>query len=172
MFELENWSAVLGRPAQAKAQIRGSKEYSKISGRVHFYQTPRGVLVAAEVTGLPGGPQVTGRQAVADRCKSPVFAFHIHEGSRCAGNGADPFADVGTHYNPEGCEHPYHAGDLPPLFGNNGYAFMAVLTDRFTVSEIIGKTVIIHGDPDDFHTQPAGNAGMKIACGEIRRRGV
>ena len=46
---------------------------------------------------------------------------------------------------------------------------MAVLTDRFCVEEVIGRTVIIHSDPDDFHTQQSGNAGKKIACGVIRR---
>ena len=74
-----------------------------------------------------------------------------------------------THYNPNQCAHPYHAGDLPPLFGSNGYAFEAFLTDRFTVSEVIGRTVIIHSKPDDFSTQPSGNSGEKIACGEIRK---
>lgn len=46
---------------------------------------------------------------------------------------------------------------------------MKVYTDRFYVDEIIGKTVIVHEDPDDFHTQPSGNAGKKIACGVILR---
>ena len=114
--------------------------------------------------------EVTGLSATSDRWANSIFAFHIHEGGRCTGNGADPFADVGSHYNPEGCQHPYHAGDLPPLFGNNGYAFMSMLIDRFSVSEIIEKTVIIHDQPDDFRTQPAGAAGAKIACGEIRSR--
>jgi len=44
---------------------------------------------------------------------------------------------------------------------------MSVLTDKFTVEEIIGKTIIIHNMPDDFTSQPAGNAGQKIACGII-----
>ena len=83
------------------------------------------------------------------------------------GNEDDPFADAKTHYNPKSCPHPYHAGDLPPLFSANGYAYSAVLTDRFTVDEIIGKTVVIHSSPDDFTTQPSGNAGRKIACGVI-----
>jgi len=48
-----------------------------------------------------------------------------------------------------------------------GNAYLAVKTDRFTVHDIIGKTVVIHSNPDDFHTQPAGNAGKKIACGVI-----
>ena len=56
---------------------------------------------------------------------------------------------------------------MPPLFGNQGHAFSAILTDRFSLSDVIGKTVIIHGNPDDFTTQPAGNAGEKLACGDI-----
>ena len=48
--------------------------------------------------------------------------------------------------------------------------YLSVKTDRFSVNEIIGRTVVIHSDPDDFHTQPAGNAGKKIACGVIQRR--
>ena len=47
------------------------------------------------------------------------------------------------------------------------YAYMCVYTDRFTISEIIGRTVIIHNMLDDFTSQPSGNAGEKIACGEI-----
>ena len=46
---------------------------------------------------------------------------------------------------------------------------MTVLTNRFTVREIIGKTVVIHNMPDDFRSQPAGDSGMKIACGVIER---
>ena len=44
-----------------------------------------------------------------------------------------------------------------------------VLTDRFSVAEVIGRTLVIHSDPDDFRTQPSGNAGTKIACGVIRK---
>lgn len=76
---------------------------------------------------------------------------------------------TGGHVNPENTLHPNCAGDLPPLLGNQGMAYILVLTDRFRVSDILGKTVVIHGDPDDFHTQPAGNSGMKIACGMIRQ---
>ena len=66
--------------------------------------------------------------------------------------------------------HPYHAGDMPPLFGEKGEAFSVFMTKRFRVDDIIGKTVIIHSMPDDFTTQPAGNSGEKIACGIIRRK--
>ena len=50
----------------------------------------------------------------------------------------------------------------------DGYAFSAVLSNSFAAEDIIGKTVVIHSSPDDFITQPSGNAGKKIACGEIR----
>jgi Cu-Zn family superoxide dismutase len=46
---------------------------------------------------------------------------------------------------------------------------MKVLSNRFSIEEIIGRTVIIHDAPDDFRTQPSGNAGMKIACGVIQK---
>ncbi|PKM63481.1 MAG: superoxide dismutase family protein [Firmicutes bacterium HGW-Firmicutes-21] len=146
------------RPA-AKAVVKGAPDYPEISGTVNFYPTNQGVLVVAEVYGLPHsrGP-----------CEGGVFAFHIHEGRSCTGNEEDAFADAAGHYNPQDCEHPHHAGDLPPLFDNDGYAWSAVLTDRFTVDEILGRTVIIHRDVDDFTTQPSGAAGAKIACGVIR----
>ncbi|MCH5188116.1 MAG: superoxide dismutase family protein [Oscillospiraceae bacterium] len=146
----------MNRKLFAAAQIHGSDEYPNINGLVKFQQTPQGVLVTADICGLPKIESCYG-----------VFAFHIHGGSCCTGNETDPFADAGTHYDPCDAPHPYHAGDLPPLFANNGRAYMSVLTSRFTVDEIIGKTVIIHSRPDDFTTQPSGNAGEKIACGVV-----
>ena len=97
-----------------------------------------------------------------------VFGFHIHEGNCCCGNEQDPFAGTKGHYNPNGCPHPYHAGDLPPLFANDGEAWMAVLTNRFTLNDILSRTVVVHDKPDDFTTQPSGNSGRKIACGIIQ----
>lgn len=143
----------------AEAEIRGSKDYPEIEGNTYFYQTEKGVIVGTEISGLPTENNI---------CKSPVFGFHIHEGDECSGNATDPFANVMSHYNPHSCPRPFHSGDLPPLFGNKGYAFSVFLTDRFTVNEIIGKTIIIHSAPDDFTTQPSGNAGTKIACGIIK----
>ena len=96
------------------------------------------------------------------------FGSIVGRSANRIGNAEDPFADALTHYNPNDCEHPNHAGDLPPLFDNSGYSFQTVLTNRFTVKEIIGKTIIIHAMPDDFKTQPSGDSGMKIACGKIR----
>ncbi len=152
--------SILMRRPDAVADIMGSEEYPEIWGTVQFYQTEAGILVVTEVRGLPEAD---------DQCMSPVFGYHIHSGQFCSGNRQDAFADSMAHYNPDNCEHPYHAGDMPPLFGNNGYAFSIFLTGRFRICEIIGRTVIIHLHPDDFHTQPSGDSGMKIACGEIRQ---
>lgn len=155
-----NLNSVFTKRPDARAVIRGSREYPDINGVVRFYGTSKGVVVSAQITGLPDSET---------KCRNPIFGFHIHSGSRCSGNSQDPFAFVYAHYNPEDCPHPFHAGDMPPLFGNKGNAFSAFLTDRFTIGEIIGRTVIIHSSPDDFTSQPGGNAGQKIACGEIIR---
>ncbi len=153
-----NLSSVLTHIPVAVAFVRGDAEHRSIKGTVKFFPTSKGTVVLAEVSGLP---------VSNEKCSKDIFAFHVHSGGSCTGNSDDPFADVGTHYNPTDCPHPYHAGDMPPLFSANGTAFLAFLTDRFTADEIIGKTVIIHDSPDDFTTQPSGNAGKKIACGEI-----
>ena len=154
--------SMLRQQPQAYARIRGSDACPGIAGTVFFYQTVRGAVVAAEVSGLPQPPV---------RCAHGIFAFHIHAGSVCSGTPEEPFSNALSHYDPGSCPHPYPAGDLPPLFGNSGYAFQVFFTDRFSVREILGKTVIIHANPDDFTTQPAGKAGQRIACGEIRAFG-
>ena len=152
--------SMLRRLPHAVAVVRGSEEYRQIHGVIKFYQARSGVLVVADILGLP-----TSEGA----CGSDIFAFHLHEGMSCTGTEEDPCAYAGTHYNPHNCPHPDHAGDMPPLFGAGGRAFLAFLTDRFTVNEILGKTVIIHDGLDDFTTQPSGNSGNKIACGVISR---
>ena len=136
---------------QAVAHIMGGPEATDLSGTVRFSDTRDGVLVTAHINGLP---------------HPGFFAFHIHEGGNCGGEG---FSHTGGHFNPCGTPHPMHAGDLPPLLSRNGKAFLAVLTDRFHVCDIIGRTIVIHSGPDDFHTQPSGNPGMKLACGLIHR---
>lgn len=143
---------------KAQAIIKGGSKNSKISGIVTFTQTKEGVIVKAKVYNLP---------FAKGKCENQVFGFHIHNGISCTGTKEDEFANALAHYNPNKCDHPHHAGDLPPLFGNDGYAYMEILTNRFTVKEIIGKVIIIHSKPDDFSTQPSGNSGEKIACGKI-----
>ena len=144
----------LDKTMHAQADIRGGSSAPGLRGRVEFEAHPNGTLVTVHVWGLPHTP--TG-----------FFALHIHEGASCSGEG---FPDTGSHFNPENTAHPLHAGDLPPLLSADGNAYLAVLTSRFRVDDVIGRTVVIHSMPDDFRTQPAGDAGEKIACGIIRRR--
>ncbi len=141
----------------AMAWVTGNAANPQISGLVKFYQTSTGgVLIEAEVFGLPN---------VETPDSSDFYALHIHEFGSCSGN----FDSAGGHYNPENAPHPDHAGDLPPLLSNQGYAWSSFYDKRFSIDDIIGKSVIIHSGTDDFKSQPAGDSGTRIACGEIRR---
>ena len=140
----------------AIAKIYGSKEYPQINGTVKFKQLDKGVLVTAEIYNLP-----------YEICKKEIYGFHIHQNGNCTGNNEDEFLNAGSHYSKNDCEHPYHSGDMPPLFGNKGYAYLSFFTDRFSIKEIIGRSVIIHLNTDDLITPPAGKSGKKIACGVI-----
>lgn len=137
------------------ADLKGSLAYPKISGHVEFYEWGNGTLIKAEVHHLP------------DKELNNFFGFHIHENGNC-GNPAD-FMDAGSHYRKGKTLHPQHDGDLTMLYSNNGYAFLSMFTQRFQVSEIIGRTVVIHEGMDDFKTDPAGNSGKRIACGSIKK---
>ncbi len=138
----------------ATAQIRGNEDHPRLRGTVRFRQTPNGVLICAEIFHLP-------------QTQTGYFGFHIHEGTACTSEGAAPFESAGGHYDPQKGSHPSHAGDLPPLLSNHGYACLSVLTDRFRLCEVLGRTVVIHAQPDDFTTQSSGNSGARIACGRI-----
>lgn len=148
----------------AKAELLGNTLAPSINGTVSFYQVHNGTLVVAEVYNLPNTVPPTNNTPAVN-----PFGFHIHEGNSCEiGNPSDPFKAAMGHYNPTNMPHPLHAGDMPVLFGNNGYAFLAFFTDRFTPNQVIGRTVIIHQNPDDFRSQPAGDSGKRLACGIIR----
>lgn len=139
---------------KAVAAIQGDRFHPDIYGTVVFTNARNGVLVRAEIFGLP-------------ESSCGIFGFHIHDKGDCSSPDGRGFPYSGVHYNPSNKRHPCHAGDMPPLFGCNGHAFLSFLTDRFTVSEIIGKSVIIHDSRDDFTTDPSGNSGLRIACGII-----
>ncbi|SHK24704.1 superoxide dismutase family protein [Hespellia stercorisuis] len=145
---------------KAMAWIQGNTDYPQLSGLVKFYDTPyAGVLIEAEIFGLPKNN---------DRGDTGYYAMHIHEKGDCR----IPFDQTGDHYSREPAPHPYHSGDMLPLLGNKGYAWSAFYDSRITIEEIIGRSVIVHGHPDDFTTQPSGNAGEKIGCGVIREEDV
>lgn len=149
---------VMGTQPMAIAYLKGDNTHRDIKGKVSFYPVLGGTLFCIDVSGLP---------VESGSCNGKFFGMHIHEGAKCVGNEEDPFSMADGHYNPYNCEHPRHAGDLVPIFSKNGYAWAAFFTENFTVSEILGRTFIIHSSPDDFTTQPSGNSGNKIACGEI-----
>ena len=158
-MQYRNLVTALNKRPKAMAMIKGSEKYPAVKGTAKFFEVPEGVLVAVDVCGLPSN---------VNRCDNPIFALHIHEGKSCTGNMQDPFKNAMMHYNPGDCNHPYHTGDLPPIFGCDGYGFLVTMTDRFFVDEIIGKTIIIHSAADDFTSQPSGNSGEKMACGQIQ----
>lgn len=136
-------------------------------GTATLTQMPAGVLIQLEVKGLPPGER----------------AFHIHAVGRC--DGADGFQSAGGHYNPENRQHGFrvqggpHAGDLPNQFvGQDGVLRTEVINPnvtlgpgRATLFDADGSSLVIHAKADDHHSQPAGDAGGRIACGVIERRG-
>ncbi len=152
MFKMSN-----GNPSAA-ARIKGSGDYPDIRGKVELYDTYGGTVLVVEIYGLP---------ETLEEENGGFYGFHIHEGAGCTGDKEDHFKDAGMHFNPQNREHPRHAGDLPPLLASRGVAWAAVYTGRFYPEDVIGKTIIVHSKPDDFRTQPSGDSGEKIACGEI-----
>ncbi len=132
-------------------------------GTATFTQAPYGVIVTAQLTGLPAG----------------VHAMHIHEVGRCE----PPFTSAGGHYNPSFRQHGvknrsgYHAGDLPNFTAPaSGGVRVDAITRDVTLGQGAnslftpqGTALMIHSDPDDYSSDPGGNAGVRIACGVIVR---
>lgn len=154
----------------AAATMKGSHEYPMIRGKVSFYALPGATMVLMQLSGLPQSMPANDTEG---GCANPFLGIHIHEGNACTPpsneGGMTAFADAGGHLNPQGCPHPSHLGDLPPLMVDSGNALAAIVTSRFTVGQLIGHTVIVHSMADDFRTQPSGDSGARIACGLIRR---
>lgn len=104
--------------------------------------------------------------------------FHIHETGDCSAPDA---SSAGGHFNPAGVDHgrhgqgAHHAGDMPNLVANaQGEATIDVHLAGLTLGnggqhDVLDRAVIVHADPDDYASQPAGNAGARIACGVITR---
>lgn len=136
---------------KAIAYIRGNEQNPMLSGVAAFYDAKQGgVVVSVEVTGLPDNA-------------SGFYGMHLHQ----YGNCEKPFDKTGNHYNPNQANHPEHAGDLPPLLGNAGYAWTMFYDGRLTIEEVMEKSIVIHSERDDFRSQPAGDSGNKIGCGVV-----
>ncbi len=82
----------LANQPKAFAHVKGSEHYPDVQGLVTFYDLMDGTIVMVDISGLPD----TG-----EPCGGKFYGFHIHEGAACTGNDTDPFADAGTHYNPD-----------------------------------------------------------------------
>ena len=146
---------------QATAELRPTRG-NTASGMVTFTQFGDKVRMHAVVTGLK---------------PSQEHGFHVHEVGDC-GSG-DGMSTKG-HFNPYGKPHAHfstperHAGDLPALKADaGGGAELTVELDVITVaagpSSVVGRGLIVHAQPDDYRTQPTGNAGARLTCAVIRR---
>ena len=131
------------------------------AGTVDFVQVGDKVRVSAKVSGLKPGQE---------------HGLHVHEAGDCS--SADGMSAKG-HFNPLGKPHgpgrtaERHAGDMPNLKADaSGNANMTVVLDVITVpagpTSVMGRGVIVHAQPDDYVSQPVGNAGARIACGVVQ----
>lgn len=145
--------------AKATLKDAGGKQV----GTATLTQTPQGVLVHAEVNGLPAGPH----------------GFHIHAVGKCE----PPFTSAGGHFNPAGHKHGFeaaggsHIGDMPNLFvGADGRGTVDAFAGGATIDPgaaslfgPAGTAIVVHANKDDYASDPAGNAGDRIACGVIEK---
>ena len=148
-------------PLRATAQLQPTKG-NKTIGEATFEQVGDKVRVTVIVEGLKPGQE---------------HGLHIHEAGDCS--SGDGMSTKG-HFNPQGKPHGQHssperhAGDLPSLrAGKDGRAKVEATVDVITVNpgatSIVDRGLIVHADPDDYKTQPTGNAGARLACAVIRR---
>jgi len=153
-------ASVPPEPLRATAQLQPTKG-SKTFGEATFDEVGGKIHVVVYVQGLKPGQE---------------HGLHIHEVGDCS--SGDGMSTKG-HFNPFGKPHAHqgtlerHAGDLPALkAGKDGRAKVDAMLDVITVApgpaSIVGRGLIVHADPDDYRTQPTGNAGARIACGVIR----
>lgn len=151
------YSPLYPKVTHASAVIYPTKG-NELSGTVKFSQEKDGLHIQAHVTGLTPGEH----------------GFHVHEFGNCA---CDDAVCAGDHFNPTHQKHgaptdaERHVGDFGNLVADEeGVADYEFVDSQATLCgphSIIGRTVIIHAQPDDYVTQPTGNAGARIGCGVI-----
>ncbi|MFP4697858.1 MAG: superoxide dismutase family protein [Eubacteriales bacterium] len=151
-------------PCIVRSDIKGGPLAPDLEGVVIMRPLPGGTEVYTHIKGLPPfEPAGDNSEPIGPH------GFHIHENGDCTiGDENDPFQAAGEHWNPDNQPHGNHAGDFPVLFSNNGEAIMSFFTNKFRTEDVIDKSIIIHESPDDYRSQPAGNAGKRLACGIIR----
>jgi len=132
-------------------------------GKATLVATPSGTLLTLELTAAPQG----------------AHGFHIHTTGKCE---PPDFASAGGHFNPDETKHGLmspegpHAGDMPNIHvPENGKLTVEVLNPLVTLSKESalldedGSALVLHADPDDYKSDPAGHAGGRIACGVITK---
>jgi Cu-Zn family superoxide dismutase len=134
----------------------------KAIGVATFRDARLGVVVDLRIVGLKKGEHGT----------------HIHAVGKCE---TPDFATAGAHFNPNGKQHGLHnangphSGDLPNLVvGDDGSGHLSYVDPLLSLepgaaNSIIGLSIVVHADPDDERTDPAGNSGGRIACGVINK---
>ena len=136
-----------------------------------------GSLVSGKVTVVPmsGGVHLTG--TVGGLPPNSTHGFHVHEKGDCSAVDA---SSAGPHFNPFGTAHgkaesgAHHAGDMDNVVANSeGVVKLDIHVGGVTlgggaVNDIAGRALIVHAAPDDYTSQPAGNAGARVACGVIK----
>lgn len=156
-------TAGAGKSVQSIARLEATKG-SSVSGTVQFFPlTEGGVRIQGRVEGLAPNTE---------------HGFHIHEKGDCSsGDGLS----AGGHFNPTQQAHgkfnasqPHHLGDLPSLDADpQGVAIIDFVSKDLALNRgangILGRSLIVHNDPDDFTTQPTGNSGARLACAVIER---
>ena len=131
----------------------------KIKGFVLFTQKDENVRIKIDLKGLS---------------KNHLHGFHIHE----TGDLREGCKSCCAHYNPDGAEHggldSGHKGDLGNIkTDSDGNCNMSIKTDKFSINEILGRSIIIHEDEDDLglgthdDSKTTGHSGSRIACSVI-----
>ncbi len=126
------------------------------------------------ITAIDGGVRIHGE--LGGLAKGGTHAIHVHERGDCS--AADGSA-AGGHFNPGGVAHgragivPHHLGDMDNLHANGeGVAHVDIRLQGVTLgsgapNDILGRAIIVHANPDDYASQPTGNAGPRVSCGVI-----
>ncbi|HEX6734892.1 MAG TPA: superoxide dismutase family protein [Azonexus sp.] len=131
--------------------------------------------VAGEVSFTPAGDEMIVRARLSGLKPGGEHGFHVHDKGDCSAADA---SSAGGHFNPASTAHGHygmgnhHAGDLPNLKADGeGKAVYEARVGMLALSGangIVGRSVVVHRDADDYKSQPAGNSGPRIACGVIR----
>ena len=161
--------------AAVVASLAGCAGYSSGPSATAQLEPTRGNTAAGKVTFVQWGEVVKVSGSISGLKPGTEHGFHVHEKGDCSsGDGLS----AGGHFNPGGKPHghhgmgEHHTGDLPSVKADaSGVAAIHFESRTIRVgssaNDIVGKGLIVHRDPDDFTTQPTGNAGPRLACAVI-----